>query len=142
MHRLFYIPFALGLHSVERKKYFKGFSIFELAIAILIMVILMSILAVKFFDLAPQARQQATNSVADALNVASALNYTYYRSGSPKMVIVANCQNVTAALPPSQPMPVGYTINSLAILPGTTQTCTVVNPDGTTTATFIGRGTA
>ena len=118
-----------------------GFTVLELVIAISIIAILAVFLLAKYDALKPAADQQATNSIAAALNVASTVNYHYFRIGSAKAVPVHNCTDTANALPPSQPLSPGYTITSQIIAPNATATCIVTNPDGNTTASFIGRGT-
>lgn len=118
-----------------------GFTLLELAIVISLIGILASYLLVKYVDLVPSAKQQAVNSVAGALNVSTTVNYYYFRIGSAQAVTVHNCQDVANTLPPSQPLPAGYTITFQMIAPNTTVTCVVLHSDGITSATFIGRGT-
>jgi len=118
-----------------------GFTLLELAIVISLIGILASYLLVKYVDLVPSAKQQAVNSVAGALNVSATVNYYYFRIGSAQAVTVHNCQDVANTLPPSQPLPAGYSIVFQMIAPNAMVTCVVLHSDAITSATFIGRGT-
>jgi len=127
-------------HFLAKK--LKGFTLFEMAVVLVIIGILSGFIIAKYFDLSPNAKQGATNSVAAALNTASMLNYQFYKFGSAKAKSINNCTDVINTLPSDQALPAGYTITSQAIAPDATATCVVVNSDGLTTSTFIGRGTA
>lgn len=119
-----------------------AFTLIELVITLVIVVILAAVAVPRFISAGSDARQADTDSVAAALNTASAANYALGKAGSGKKVTVSNCSNVANALPANASLPSGYTITSASIGAGASLTCTVTNPDGSTTATFIGLGVA
>jgi prepilin-type N-terminal cleavage/methylation domain-containing protein len=123
--------FRLGINA---------FTLIELVIVLVILGILGAVIIPKFYNIDAQSRVGVTNTVADALNAASALNYMYKKTGSPKGITVNNCTSVLNALPPSYPLPTGYAVTSAVIAADAEVTCTVTNPDTVTTATFIGKG--
>jgi len=118
----------------------KGFTLIELAIVIVILAVIAILAIPRLIDLAPEARQRVTDGVAAALNAASAGNFALSKTGSPKAKSVGDCTEVANLLPTSKTLPSGFTIIPQAISAGTSVTCTVVNPNGTTTSTFIGHG--
>ena len=118
----------------------KGFSLLELIIVILVVAIIAAYAVPKFIDMSSVAKQKVTDSVASALNTASAVNDSLNDAGSSKAIPVDNCTDIADALPDGAKLPSGYSITSQAISAGSTATCTVTNPDNVTTATFIGRG--
>src|SRR3989338_994689 len=116
----------------------KGFTLIELVIVILVLGILVAIVIPKFVNMTADSRQAETNSVANALGAASHKNYALSRTGSSKAVTVSNCTDVANALHASYPLQAGYTITSASIATHASVTCTLTNPDGSTTATFTG----
>ncbi|MBI4357075.1 MAG: prepilin-type N-terminal cleavage/methylation domain-containing protein [Gammaproteobacteria bacterium] len=111
-------------------------------IELIIVIVLLSIIAVfalpRLMDPVPKARQSATDAVAGALTAASANNYAIRKANATKGQAVTNCTDVGNL--PTNLLPTGYTITALAIANNAAATCTVTNPDGTTTATFVGLG--
>jgi MSHA pilin protein MshA len=120
----------------------RGVSIVEVVLTLVVIAILIAIAVPKFVDLSDDAKQKATTAIADGLNAASSTNALLSKTGDLDAISVTNCTNVASALPNTFPLPAGYTITSQAIPSGSTTTCTVTNPNGSTTATFIGRSTA
>ena len=116
----------------------RGFTLVELIIIMIIVGILAAIVVPKFIDLRGEAAQKATDSVAAALNAASAANYQLSRAGSDKAIPIQNCQDIAEVLSTSQALPEDYEIGNLAIAAGSWEPCIVTHPDDSTTATFIG----
>lgn len=108
-------------------------------IAVIVLLGILAIVALPEF-LKPEeaARQSATSAVAAGLTAASANNYAIRKANSAKGSAIANCTDIGSL--PTDLLPAGYTITSLAISANASVTCTVTNPDGTTTATFVGLG--
>ena len=105
-------------------------------------IVILSILAVmaipRLMDPQSKARQSATDAVAAALTAASANNYAVRKANSSKGSAVSNCTGVGSL--PTNLLPSGYTITSLAVAADAAASCTVTNPDGSTTATFVWLG--
>lgn len=115
-----------------------GFTLIELIISIVILSILAAFAIPRFLSASADARASATKAVAAALGAASANNYGVRKANSSKGSAVTNCTdvgNLSAGL-----LPTDYTITSLAISADAAVTCTVTNPDGSTTASFTGLG--
>lgn len=118
----------------------RGFTLIELVIVIVILSVLAVVALPRLMNPDTKARQSATAAVAAALTAAAANNYAVRKANSTKGSAVANCTDVGNL--PTNLLPTGYTITSLAIAADATASCTVTNPDGSTTATFVGLGIA
>jgi len=133
------------LHKSPRRHNFNkkisGFNIIELVLVLVVIGIIAALIVPKFINIGNESEVAATQTVASALNSSSANNALASKTGESTAVSVTNCTNISSTLPGSNPLPSGYTITSQSISSGARVTCTVTNPDGVTTATFIGRGT-
>lgn len=119
----------------------QGFTLLELLGILVVIAILSAVVVPRFINLAGQARQATTISVAEGLTAASASNFQAYRAGSPTTVAVSNCMDVAQVLlKEGHGLPRDYQIISQSVALGSAVTCTLVNPDGVTTATFVGHG--
>lgn len=116
-----------------------GFTLVELAAVIAVLGVLAIIAVPRFIDIRTDAQQSSVNSVAGALNGASATNYAVRKAKSTQGVTVSNCTHVANALPGGA-LPAGFTITSAAIAADTQVTCTVTRTSGGQIATFIGMG--
>ncbi len=117
----------------------RGFTLTEILFILMLVGILVAIALPKFFDATSNADQANVNSVAEALNTASAKNYSLSLSGSPNAFAVTNCTSVVQGLPAGHSLPVGYTVSSIAVTQHARVTCTV--SDGSHTASFVAVGT-
>jgi MSHA pilin protein MshA len=107
---------------------------------IVILGILAAVAIPKFVDLGSDARTAATQGVAGGLSSASAINYAARSANTGNGAAVANCTDVAGLLQGG--LPANYSITSLAVTAGATQTCTVSNtsvtPNVTQTFSAIG----
>lgn len=117
---------------------YSGFTMIEFVAVIVLLAILAVVALPEFLEPEDKARQSATNSVAAGLTAASASNYAIRKANSSKGTAISNCSQVGSL--PIDLLPAGYTITPLAIAPDASISCTVTNPDGSTTATFVGMG--
>lgn len=101
-----------------------GFTIIELAIVIVVIGIMAVFAVPRLINITSDAQQSSVNSLAGALNAASATNYAVRKANSSQGVAVTNCTNVSSALPGGA-LPTGYTITSAAIAADASVTCTV-----------------
>lgn len=116
-----------------------GFSLVELVVVIALLGIMGVVALPRFLNLTPSAQQSSVDSLAAALNSASATNYALRKAKSTAGVTVSNCTHVANALPGGA-LPSGFTITSAAIANNAQVTCTVTRTSGSQTQTFIGMG--
>lgn len=109
-----------------------GFTLIELVMAIVILGVLAAIALPKLANATggDDAKQAAVNDIAGSLSSASAINYAGRKAAgetgttpTQKTVPVANCTDVSAALPGG--LPAGYTIGAAAIAADATVSCTL-----------------
>jgi MSHA pilin protein MshA len=119
-----------------------GFTLVEIIIVLVILGIVAVLAMPKLMNYSTTASRQTLNSVAGALNAASATNHTLSKSGASNAVSGINdCNEMGNALPASSPLPDNVTIESLELTPNASATCTVTDNYGNS-ATFIGWGTS
>jgi prepilin-type N-terminal cleavage/methylation domain-containing protein len=116
-----------------------GFTLIELVIVIVILGILAVVAIPQYVSLTNEASTAAVSGIAGSLASANSINYAARKANSAKGIAVSNCTDVSNAL--VTPLPVGYTITSLAVSADTTTTCTLNGPNSTT-ATFVATGIA
>ncbi len=114
-----------------------GYTLFELAIVLVVLGIVVAVAIFSFYDGSSEARTASVASVAAALNAASYGNYRQSKAGS--AISIDNCNDFGALLPHGG-LPSGYQIISQSISVGAFVTCTVKNTLSNDSATFTGIG--
>jgi|GEM_PF-4630934 len=112
-----------------------GFTIIELIIVILLIAIVAILFIPKFIQF--PINENTMTVIADAL---SSLNKENYKGRSLSISLgtsITNCQDITKLL--QQGLPSDYSISSLSISEGSTQSCPLTGP-GRKTALFTATG--
>lgn len=117
---------------------FRGFTLMELIIIMIIVSVLAAIAVPKYIDLSSDANTAAIKGVAGALSGANATNFAARAANSTKGIAISNCTQVAGALAGGV-LPSGYTITSTSVSVNTTVSCTLNGPNSTT-ATFSATG--
>ncbi len=100
-----------------------GFTLVELLIVIVILILFAAIAIPKYKNLSTDAKTAAVNSTAALLSSANAVNYTMRKANPAKGNAITNCTDVALILLGG--LPKGYTITAAIIPLDTTVSCTL-----------------
>ena len=115
-----------------------GFTLIELVMVIVILGVLAALAVPRFVNLTGDAEVAAVKGVAGAMGSASSINYAACSIGK-DCINIANCNEVGLILEGG--VPLGYTLEPLAVAAGTTATCRVTYEGSGNSSTFILHGT-
>lgn len=119
-------------------KHQSGFTLVELVMVIVLISVLAAVGLPKYIDMKGDAQQNAVNSVAGALGVASATNQAARTANGSHGVPIANCTDVANAM--NGGLPDGYDITPNGVTAGSTANCTLTLDAGPQTAGFVAQG--
>lgn len=129
----------MGLKKVHALKR-DGFTLIELIMVIVILGILATVAAPRFFDLSSEAETAALKGVAAGMSSASATNYAVrVASDYARGVPVYDCVDVDNLIEGGTP--VDYSVNSSSVSDGYTAECAITQDTTGDVATFIIHGT-
>ncbi|MBC7701004.1 type II secretion system protein [Aquabacterium sp.] len=115
-----------------------GFTLIELVIVIVLIGVLAAVGLPKYIDVKSEAQQKAVDSIAGSLGVASAANQAARQVNVAHGVPITDCTDVANALAGGRP--IGYTIATDPVAPGSSVECSLTLDAGGQIARFWAQG--